>query len=185
MFICIRVCHTLELKEYLRVRTWNKCNIKYDITSPKIWLSWKSGLGISIFENIDIPKLFSVIFWIPKYRNSSQVNFGIIPKYRNSIKANFGFSEIGNALRNHLISAPTNIQILMYSTIHYTSTLNEYALEHCISTAHSGLRIDFAIICQWLFFPIDQIHYSQCGAQVANIVIDILLRNLFALQCIV
>ena len=86
------------------------------------------------YSNIDIteiPKLFSVIFWIPKYRNSSQANFGIIPKYRNSIKANFGLSEIGNALCNQgLASAPTHIQInlcTLYITIHYT--LYEYSLQ--------------------------------------------------------
>ena len=46
-------------------------------------------MEISIFEYryTEIPKFFSVIFWIPKYRNSSQANFSIIPKHRNSIKA--------------------------------------------------------------------------------------------------
>ena len=150
---------------------------------------YNTGLGISIFEYryTEILKLFSVIFWIPKYwnssqanfsilskyrnsskanfdiilkyrnssqanfdiipkyRNSSKANFSIIPKYRNSSQANFGFSEIGNAVSNHLLSAPTHIQILMY--VQY-NTLNEYALH---LTAHSVLRIDFAIICQWLF----------------------------------
>ena len=50
------------------------------------------GLGISIFKYryTEIPKLFSVNFWIPKYWNSSQANFGIKPNYRNSIEANFG-----------------------------------------------------------------------------------------------
>ena len=82
-----------------------------------------------------------MIFWLLKYWNSSLANFSIISIYWNSSQANFsiisiywnssqdnlGFSEIGNALRNLLISARTHIlvQINLY-TIHYT--LNEYAL---------------------------------------------------------
>ena len=66
-------------------------------------------IRISIYRNTEIQaKSISVL-----YRNTEIQAKPILPKYRNSIKANFGFSEIGNALRNHFLSAPTHIQILM------------------------------------------------------------------------
>ena len=56
--------------------------------NQKIWTWVLSRVG-----NIDITKfteLFSLIFWIPNYRNSNKVNFGFILNYRNSSKYNFG-----------------------------------------------------------------------------------------------
>ena len=110
-------------------------------------------MGISIFEyryteivfidvlNTEIPKFkphanFSII---PKYRNSSKANFSIIPKYLNSIKANFGFSEIGNALRNHLLSATTHIQIKL-TYVQYIEYNTLYTKRICIAS-HGAQRV--------------------------------------------
>ena len=152
-------------------------------------------------------KLFSVIFWIPKYWNSSQANFSIISKYRNSSKANFDiipkywnssqanfvFSEIGNALSNHLLSAPTHIRykyLYMYSTIHYT--LNEHCMNtlNCIAS-HSAQRVANRFrnnMSMTLFqaFP-RSLRYITVNAvhrwQAQSLTYGVLLRNLFATRC--
>ena len=92
------------------------------------------------YSNIDIPKYRNCFQWFFEYPNIEIQAKPISVLYRNnrnSSKANFGYSEIGNALSN---------TCLVQYTILYT--LNEYALQ---LTGHSVLRIDFTIICHWLF----------------------------------
>ena len=144
--------------------------------TPKYWNSSQANFSIiskyrnSSKANFDI---------IPKYRNSSQANFDIIPKYRNSSKANFGFSEIGNALSNHLLSAHTHIHV-QYSTLY---TKRVCIASHSAQRVANRFRNNMSMTLYQAFSPIAQIHYSQCGAEVASTVIDILLRNLFATRC--
>ena len=88
------------------------------------------------------------------------------------------------AKRSH---AHTRTNKLMYS---YSVTLNEYALH---LTAYSVLRIDFALICQWLFsrlFPhrSDTLQSMRCtgGKHLTSHwhIIAKSIRNTRAVQCI-
>ena len=54
----------------------------------------------SIFDILEIPKLFSVIFLILNYRNSSEVNFNIISNYQNKELVNFDIIEINIDIQN-------------------------------------------------------------------------------------
>ena len=138
----------------------------------RISIYWNTEIVFSDFLNIEIlkfkPSQFQYYIDILKFKqsqfriisiywNSSQANFSIISIYWNSSQANFDFSEIGNALRNLFLSAPMHILVQINLC---TVTLNEYALH---LTAYSVLRIDFAIICQWLFsnITVNAVHRWQ------------------------
>ena len=98
------------------------------------------------YSNIDIteiPKLFSVIFWIPKYRNSSKANFGIIPKFKQS-QFRFIRNWQSTLYAINVWQALPHINKLMYSTIHY----------RVCTAAHSAQRVANRFlnkIFQWQF----------------------------------
>ena len=74
--LCIRIHTSSTICDY--------CTSYY-----RIYQGWEYR-----YSNIDILKLFSVIFWISIYWNSSQANFSIISIYWNSSQANFSIISI-------------------------------------------------------------------------------------------
>ena len=98
-----------------------------------------------LYRNTEIQaKPISILYWNTEFKPSQFRYYTEIPKFKPSqfrFIRNWQHFTQSLAKRSH-----AHTDKLMYSTIHYT--LNEYALQ---LTAHSVLRIDFAIICQWLF----------------------------------